>query len=208
MKQINLTKYGFVRSPEDDFSDDGTRFTCYRVGRVIVSKATWRDRVYIDGSINGNLPYDVYGRLPHYIKASALNGVDRDIITEQDLINLYEACIAYEKEYSEAESKIVYPTRDEIKAAADRINDSIQKQLTIIEDTIKADPMKLLTLSDYDLKDVKNYYASLKRLMYSDDGIDRIVDTAYSCNFVKPETVLHHCSESFYYKKVMEILTK
>ena len=27
--RINLKKYGFVRAPEEDFSDDGARFTCY-----------------------------------------------------------------------------------------------------------------------------------------------------------------------------------
>ena len=41
MERINLTKFGFVRSPQDDFSDDGSRFTCYRrpgVEKVRISK--------------------------------------------------------------------------------------------------------------------------------------------------------------------------
>ena len=34
-----MTKYGFKRWKDGDFSDDGNRFTCYRVGkRVSVSK--------------------------------------------------------------------------------------------------------------------------------------------------------------------------
>lgn len=28
-EKLNLKKYGFVRAPEEDFSDDGARFTCY-----------------------------------------------------------------------------------------------------------------------------------------------------------------------------------
>ena len=68
MKKIMMTNYGFVRWPEEDFTDDSTRFTCYRVGkRVRVSKCTYNGEAYISARIDGaKLPYEVYSKLPHY----------------------------------------------------------------------------------------------------------------------------------------------
>ena len=94
MKKIMMTNYGFIRWPEEDFSDDGTRFTAYRVGeRVRVTKATYKGEAFIDGTIHGTkLPYEVYSKLPHYSAISKLNGVSIDTLTDQDLFNLCEAC--------------------------------------------------------------------------------------------------------------------
>ena len=68
MTRINMTKYGFVRWPEEDFSDDGARFTCYRVGeRVRVSKTTYQGEVFISARIDGRkLSYNEYSVLEHY----------------------------------------------------------------------------------------------------------------------------------------------
>ena len=61
MERITMTKYGFIRSKEDDFSDDGNRFTCYRVGKVRISKLVSDGEAYIDAYIDsGMLPYDIY----------------------------------------------------------------------------------------------------------------------------------------------------
>ena len=58
MKRIELVKYGFIRSPEDDFSDDGNRFTCYRVGKVRVSKLISHGDAFISARIDDYiLPY-------------------------------------------------------------------------------------------------------------------------------------------------------
>ena len=80
MKKIVMTKYGFVRWPEKDFSDDGNRFTCYRVGESTrVSKLVSDGRAYlsIESSCGkGTLPYEHYSTLPHYNKACWMyNGV-------------------------------------------------------------------------------------------------------------------------------------
>ena len=94
MKKIMMTKYGFVRWPERDFSDDSTRFTVYRVGeRVEVSKTTYKGEAFIDGSIDGTkLPWEVYSKLPHYSAIGKLNGVSIDSLIDQDLFDLCEAC--------------------------------------------------------------------------------------------------------------------
>jgi len=54
-ERINLKKYGFVRAPEKDFNDDGSRFTCYyydpeKTGdkRIELSKLVDRGDAYID----------------------------------------------------------------------------------------------------------------------------------------------------------------
>ena len=68
MKKIMMAKYGFVKCPEESFSDDGSRFEVYRVGtRVRVTKHVSDGYAYIDGDIrDGFLSYDEYKRLPHY----------------------------------------------------------------------------------------------------------------------------------------------
>lgn len=58
MKRINLAKYGFVRTTEGDFSDDGARFTAYTVGDVRVAKAKYEDWSFINVR-------PIYGRLPY-----------------------------------------------------------------------------------------------------------------------------------------------
>ena len=53
MKKIMMNKYGFVRWPEEDFSDDGNRFYCYKVGnRVRVSKLVSDGVAYISARVD------------------------------------------------------------------------------------------------------------------------------------------------------------
>ena len=68
MKKVMLAKFGFVRWPEEDFSDDGNYFSCYRAGKAVrVSKLVADGQVYlsIDSSCGkGTVPYEVYIALP------------------------------------------------------------------------------------------------------------------------------------------------
>jgi hypothetical protein len=111
MKRINLTKYGFTRWPERDFSDDGNRFTCYRAGKnVRVSKCLYNGEVFLSiETCVGNkiIPYAIYSNLPHYREAAwNYNGISVSSLTDEDLKNFYDACVAYEQEYEEAAAKI------------------------------------------------------------------------------------------------------
>jgi hypothetical protein len=117
MERINMKKYGFVRWPEEDFSDDGNRFTCYRAGeKVRISKLNSAGQVYISARIDGTkLPYEVYSKLPHYKSLDKLNGVSLAGLTDNDLLELYYNCLDYEMEYTEAENTIVMPSLEEIK---------------------------------------------------------------------------------------------
>ena len=107
MKRINLVKYGFVRSPEDDFSDDGNHFTCYTAGRVRVSKLVDDGEAYLSGRIeDGVLTYDEYSKLPsNNDVAWKYNGVSVSSLTEDDLRNFYQLCITYSNEYTDLEAQ-------------------------------------------------------------------------------------------------------
>lgn len=112
MKRIMLTKYGFERWPEEDFSDDGNRFICYRAGkRLRVSKHVFNGEVYLSASSylgDMVIPYKVYSELPHYREAVwKYNGISVSSLTDEDLKNFYDACVAFEQEYEEVAKKII-----------------------------------------------------------------------------------------------------
>lgn len=207
MSRVYLEKAGFIRSEVDDFSDDGTKFYCYRTpnGRVRVEKATRCGNIYIKGRINGNLDYEEFQSLPHYKCMNNLNGIDQGIITQQDVIGFYNDCIEYEKEYSEAESKIVWPTVEEIAARRRQV---INKRICeYAEITEKCTVEKLLSLDDYKLKWFKNAYTSLK-LQASPTGTDEEFaknnyKTYYSRGYVKNDYDLR---DSYNYEECKEYL--
>lgn len=158
MKRINMTKYGFVRWPEEDFSDDGNRFTCYKVGETVrVSKLTSNGQVYISARIDRTkLPYVVYSALPHYSTLDKLNGVSLEELTDNDILELYYNCLDYEMEYVEAEKSIVMPTFEEIKEQCKKIRakriDEFEYVTKLVSDNIILLAEKL---GQYDWKTLK-----------------------------------------------------
>ncbi len=139
MKKINLTKYGFVRWPEEDFHDDGNNFQCYRAGKAVrVSKLVSYGQVCLSISSescgNGTLPYEVYSKLPYYNEATwSYNGVSVDSLTEADIQAFYEACISYEKAYEAAEANIQYPTIGELIEQCKKIQSKILLEVMHLE---------------------------------------------------------------------------
>lgn len=129
MNRINLTKYGFMRAAELDFNDDGSNFTCYRflVGSDShVSKTTYNGEVFLSAHVDGNLPYEVYSKLPNYSAANwTYNGISIEDLTDEDLINFFNACVNYEKEYRAAEANIQYPTIGELIEQCKKIQDKV-----------------------------------------------------------------------------------
>ncbi len=211
MTRINLVKYGFVRWPEEDFSDDGNRFTCYRVGtRVRVTKLVADGYAYIDGDLrDGNLPCDVYQKLPHYPLLGKLNGVPAAAVTEDDLQELYEACQAYEIEYTNAENSIKYPTLEEIQEKAVKLTAKSVLELSKIEMLLGKYGLEAATkFSPYEWKQVQEY---TKHLMtdvqrYNPEIYPQtIVGTSYSFNFVKPDTYME---ESYWFRYLRDLFAK
>ena len=209
MKKIMMTNYGFIRWPEEDFSDDGTRFTAYRVGeRVRVTKATYKGEAYIDADIQGTkLPYEVYSKLPHYSALGKLNGVSIESLTDQDLFDLCEACLYYEKEYTDAENSIQMPTLEEIKEQCVRVQAKRIAEFAEVETMLGKYAAKLATkLPAWQWKAVQEYLKNLaaKVAAFSPElYAPTILGSAQSIKFCKPD-----CSEldnCYYYNYLMDL---
>ena len=217
MKRINLTKYGFVRWPEEDFSDDGNRFQGYKAGKSVrVSKLVSDGQAYLSCSStvgNGTLPYEVYSKLPHYSLAQwRYNGVSVDTLTEQDLIDFCNACVSYEKEYEEAESSIKYPTLEELTEQCEKLwvkcNIEYAEAQKIVSDSIITGDF--LKLSEYQLKAVQRYLIWMKNAINNYDPKvhpQRLLGQSGSFGFMKPD--LHELvNDSFEIKQIREIFFK
>ena len=211
MKRVNLVKYGFVRWPEEDFSDDGSMFYCYKVGkRVRVSKCTYNGEVYLSGHIDGNkIDYKTYMVLPHYKAMDRLNGVSIEGLTEADLEQFYEDCLAYEKEYEEAESKVVYPTLEALKKRNDEIVYKRQMELAIVKGLFDDHGYDIIMKAGkYELESIKNYTKSLeaKTVGYTDEWLAEHRESSFSTNFVSPEC--SELKESYYFRWIKEVLDR
>ena len=210
MKKIMMTKYGFVRWPEQDFIDDGSKFDAYRVGtRVRITKTTYNGEAYIDGDIpNGTkLPYEVYSQLPHYKAISKLNGVSIESLADDDLFELYEACLAYEKEYTDAENTIQMPTLEEIAQQCRRIRAKLAQELHELNEQF------CLTncdkISKWEWTNVREYTLAIASTAAKYDPATfpaKIYGTAVSINFCKPD--YYELGDSWYYTKLLEYMNR
>ncbi len=217
MKRVNLTKYGFVRWPEEDFTDDGNRFTCYRAGKAVrVSKLISDGQIYlsIDSSCgNGTLPYEIYSKLPYYKEANwSYNGMSVEDLTEDDIQAFYEACIEYETAYIEEEAHLVYPAIEEIKDQCKKLTLKYMKELDEIESIMKMDKIAEIALkfSDCEWKELKHNIAALVEKVYQvnpDTYPAKIYKQAYSFNFVSPENYDLN-NPTFYYEDTMKMFKK
>ena len=212
MKKIMMTKYGFVRWPEQDFTDDGNRFQAYRVGeRVRVTKCTFNGEAFIDATIDGTkLSYNVWGSLPHYSATCKLNGVSIDSLTDQDLIDLYEACLAYEREYTDAENNIQLPTLKEIEIQCKKVQTKRQLELIDINGAFSKSAVVIASkLTEWEWKDLRRYLLDIEAHIKNfdpDTSAPKLVGTARSIDFCKPGC--HELQDSFYYKRIMEMINK
>ncbi len=216
MKRITLAKYGFVRWPEEDFHDDGNNFTCYRVGKKIrVSKLVADGQVYLSADSNagnGTLPYEVYSKLPHYHDSNwKWNGVSQASLTEQDLKDLYNACILYEMEYEDTESRIVYPTLEELKQQCELIQAKTIREMLELEKLFGEHAVEAaVKFSEWEWKETKRYLAEmlnkLKRFNPSTYPAS-IYKKAYSFDFMKP-TYGELAKPTFYYAQIKETFEK
>ena len=211
MKKIMMNKYGFVRWPEEDFSDDGNRFYCYKVGnRVRVSKLVSDGVAYISARVDrGTLPFAVYSKLPHYSKLDDLNGVSVISLTDNDLFDLCEACLMYDKEYSEAEAAIEYPSVYAIREQCIKVKAKRVAELAEVEAELARNVTKLaLTVQEWQWKTLREYLVCLKKSAEFDvdDKAKAMYKTTYSFDFVKPD--YHDLNDSFYYKWIMDLFKK
>lgn len=214
MKKIMMNKYGFIRYEDEDFSDDGNRFICYLTSpnsRLRISKHVSDGQVYLSSSMEGNkVDYTEYSKLPHYKKATwEYNGTSILGLTDEDMIDFYNACVEYEKEYLEVESKIVFPTLVELRNQCSRINKIRQQEIKEVEDLLQKASLNLFLkgTSDYELRSIRDYYKSLTNRFYNPDTYPQTVQYSnYGRNFVKDTNP--DLQPDWYYKHLVEILTK
>lgn len=216
MKRIDMVKYGFVRWPEKDFFDDGSRFTCYRAGKnVRVSKLVSNGEVYLsaDSEVgNGTLPYDIYSKLPHYQEAEwKWNGVSLASLTEKDLQDFYNACILYEQEYEEAEAKIQYPSLDELRQQCRLIEAKTMREMHELEKLLGEHAVEVaVKFSEWEWKELKRYLTEMlnKLTRFNPDKYpEHIYKTSYSFDFMKP-TYGELVQPTFYYTQIKEMFKK
>lgn len=209
MKRIELQKFGFVRAPELDFSDDGNRFTCYTVGNVRVSKTTWNGEVFLAGRIeDSTVPWDIYSQLPHYKALDKLNGVSIEGLTEQDIKDLFNACVEYSKEYAEAKANLVYPTVEELKVQYQKIKDHNIKLYEEATKLLKDRALELLMSNSWRLSSLKHEYEVLKNRANADveKQAKDTYGSSWSFNVVKPTN--RDLTDTYYLDELKEDIEK
>lgn len=216
MKRINMAKYGFIRTPEDDFSDDGNRFTCYKAGEyenLRISKLVSDGQAYLSSQVDCNLPYEVYGKLPHYNEATwKYNGVDLDSLTDEDIQNFYNACCAYAQECIDTEAETKYPTLEELTARCKLIqkkclNDYDEAAKLIAEATLNG---KITEVGQWKLTYIFDYLKSLKSAIRNwepEIRAAKLVGKAESLKLMEPDCYELR-NDSFYVKYIKEYLEK
>jgi hypothetical protein len=210
MKRLNLTKFGFIRWPEEDFSDDGSHFTCYRAGnKVRVSKLISHGRIYlsIDSRVgNGTLPHEIYQKLPHYRDAEwKWNGVSFEDLTEQDVRDFYEACLAYEREYEEAEKVTVFPSQAEIETRCKIIKTIRAAEVDKINKLISENIQRLMvTATQYTWSEIQRIYKNL--LAESDKYEPNKIRKSESIRFCSDQC--RQLSPSWWYERLVELITE
>lgn len=214
MKRINMIKYGFVRWPEEDFSDDGNHFTAYRAGKTVrVSKLVSDGQAYLSISSEcgkGTLPFEVYSKLPHYHDANwKWNGVSVAGLTDKDLEDFYKACVLYEMEYVDTESRIKYPTLEEIKEKAVKLTAKSLLELSKIEMLLSKYGLEAAAkFSAYEWKQVQEYIKHLQAdvVRFDPEAFpETIVGKSYSFDFVKPE---YNMEESYWFTYLRDLFQK
>ena len=212
MKRIELAKYGFIRWPEEDFSNDGNRFTCYRVGkRVRVSKLVSDGEAYIRASIDcGMLPYDIYSKLPYYKMLGALNGVSVSSITEEDLQELYEACISYETAYDRALAEMTWPTKEALANKARELFNAYVAVYNKLEEELQFNMLTIANkCSSYEWSSLRDYIQSFRNSYDNYSNPEAIAERDYqqlrSLDFVKKVVDVEN---DFWVKRIRAIIEK
>ena len=210
MKKIMMTKYGFVRDPAQDFSDDGNRFQAYKVGRVRITKLVSDGEAFIDGGINdGNLPYEIYSKLPHFPLLGKLNGISVAALTEEDLQDLYADCQAYEVEYTNAENSVVYPTKKDLTLKCGRIQAKLLLEMGELEHLMSEHAVEAAAkFAKWEWQQLQEYLKSMLQKLSQNNPeklIPSIIGTARSFTFLanKEDT-----APTYYYTYIKEMFQK
>ena len=202
LKQVRLTKYGFIRRPDWDFSDDGNRFTCYEYYGCRVSYLKSDGVWYIAARYEKyELSWEERKDLPCYHDLDMLNGVDS--VSEEDIEKLKASIVIFVRAY-DAKADLLNknnPTMDEMKTFRDNYRNYYKDLKKQIDDRFKA---SILKLGEYALSSFKRYYDGLERQCecYDDEYLQSIFGTGLSRQFMKSKT------SDFYYRELDNYLKR
>lgn len=209
---LRLTSFGFIRSPQDDFTDDGSTFTCYRYPgldgmRVSVCKSTWSDDSYFIAARmeRGDLIYAEYSALPCYKELDMLNDGCGEEYAKQHLPELIEAMKTYHKAYKEKVASLEPVTDEEIlEIYRNKYSRYYKEKVAEIKSKID---YRVLRLDEWSVKNLSSYFKSLEGEVarYDDAHALRLSQSwrrQERLNRDKP------MSECFYYRECKEILAK
>ena len=157
---IRLTSIpGVVRTPENDFSDDGNKFYSYLYKGVIpISYHKAQGDIYLTIRLDSipEINYNEYNKFKTYNLTDEFNGVDESEYDAskfaQNLEAVYQEVMQFKKDIKPVDSQQV---EDKIQA----INKACQEYKKKVEDFIKAHSNEILNLSEYQFKDLKRYVA-------------------------------------------------
>lgn len=159
-------KYGFVRNPAGDFSDDGNRFREYIYkndkGEMPMTYLKSDGQVYASIALHhkDELSYNDYKNLPSYKDADKYNGVGEDSVDVKDLADIASRLI---DEYNEMVNSIEDVPDEELDARySELVSAAKQNYNHMLTALREIDITKILTLGDYKLKQLKEYFNSAK----------------------------------------------
>jgi hypothetical protein len=212
MKRVVLTKYGFIRFPEEDFHDDGNNFTCYKFvdDESHVSKFVDDGEAYLSIHVNGKLPYEIYSTLPHYKRATwDFNGISVSSLTDALLQDFYKSCVEYEREYRAAEAAIQYPSLEDLTEKAYKVVGKKILELQKLEALVAKHVVGAAMLfSEYDWKRIRDCIQHLNAEIVRFDPTtypSQIYKTETSFRFIKPE---YEMEDSYWFRSIKEVFDK
>lgn len=212
MTRINLVKYGFVRCPEEDFSDDGNRFTCYRFSDTNnhVSKLVADGHAHLSVHVSGQLPYEVYSKLPNYQAATwSYNGISVASLTDEMLQDFFKACVQYEREYQAAEAAIEYPTECELLAKCIRIQNKLILEMNELETLMGENAIEAATkFSKWEWERLQEHlkYMLQELSKYNPEKfIPSVLGTARSFTFLQNK---EDTEPTYWYRSIKEMFQK
>lgn len=154
-----LTKRGWTRRRDLDFSDDGTRFKALEYTNGLIASYTKGDGLYfLDLRIDylTDLVFEEYSKMDSYKLAGEFNGVE-EIDADKVCRNAEEIM----KEYLEVKEMV---EKKEIDIA--KIIKQVQKEKSMVDRVLAQSNITIEELSaidDYDLRRLKEYRTKIKR---------------------------------------------
>lgn len=209
---LSLKKYGVVRDPANDFSDDGNRFRAYLYKDVVpITYLRDGDDVYLSIAFHhlGDINYEEYREFPSYKNVNKYNGVNINEVDPEDFIKICEEAF---KDINNFRENVKSPDRGAYEKYLKTYADYYKKQIEKARDLIANNLEKVADLSSYRLERLFEYYNDIRRLLktYS-KGSENVSDVRIrnalsdSSLYRQKEEIAEDC---FYLKEIEKLINE